>query len=300
MSEPKGFSLSVLRESLLKAKGDSSASRSRIRRLKSELIEVDSRIKDQIRQNGTLKGEVNEMKSRSENLTSDIKNKNSTLDNFMTSNCEFVKQKVVEPAEQGIAFAKDTIDCFNEIIASSYKLNMLFKRQNPEVSEAATQIDLAFPTYNPKDEESKTLEAEVLRLELELFKKQEMSREAKSIARGNRSNKGYFANISRTEWESKVDVISKLLQEESDLEAELLKLEEELARPDDVEMSAAEGNGIPVAEVVQGFEPMAPAAVQVGSFVPYTNNYSNDYWSEPAEVLEVPAQNHHPPTHNPH
>lgn len=281
MSEPKGFSLSVLRESLLKAKGDSSASRSRIRRLKNELLEVDNRIKDQIRQNGTLSGEVNEMKSRTENLSSDIKNKNSTLDNFMTSNCEFVKQKVVEPAEQGIAFAKETIDCFNEIIASSYKLNMLFKRQNPEVSEASTQIDLAFPMYTPKDEESRNLEAEVLRSELELFKKQEMLREAKSIARGNKSNKGYFANVARSEWESKVDAISKLLQEESDLEAELLKIEEEISRPNDVEMMAADGNDVPVAEVVPGFEPMAPAAVAVGgeegSFVPYTNNYSNDY-----------------------
>lgn len=281
MSEPKGFSLSVLRESLLKAKGDSTASRSRIRRLKSELIEVDNRIKDQIRQNGTLHGEVNEMKSRTENLFTDIKNKNSTLDNFMTSNCEFVKQKVVEPAEQGISFARDTIECFNEIIASSYKLNMLFKRQNPEVSEASTQIDLAFQLHSPKDEESKQLEAEVLRLELELFKKQEMLREAKSIARGNKSNKGYFANVSKAEWESKVEVISKLLQEESDLEAELLKIEEELNRPNDVEMITAEGNGIPVAEVVPGFEPMAPAAVAVGgedgNFTSYTNTFNNDY-----------------------
>lgn len=280
MSEPKGFSLSVLRESLLKAKGDSSASRSRIRRLKNELIEVDNRIKDQVRQNGTLNGEVSEMKSRTENLSSDIKNKNNTLDNFMISNCEFVKQKVVEPAEQGIAFAKDTIECFNEIIASSYKLNMLFKRQNPEVSEASTQIDLAFPMHNPKDEESRQLEAEVLRLELELFKKQEMLREAKSIARGNKSNKGYFANVARSEWESKVDVISKLLQEESELEVELQKIEEEMSKPEDVEM-VTDGNEVPVAEVVPGFEPLAPAAVQVGgadgSFTPYANNYSNDY-----------------------
>lgn len=281
MSEPKGFSLSVLRESLLKAKSDSSASRSRIRRLKSELIEVDNRIKDQIRQNSSLNGEVSEMKSRTENLSSDIKNKNNTLDDFMVSNCEFVKQKVVEPAEKGIACAKDTIESFNEIIASSYKLNMLFKRQNPEVSETSTQIDLAFPMYSPKDEESKQLDAEVLRLELELFKKQEMLREAKSIARGNKSNRGYFANVARAEWESKVDVISKLLQEESDLEAELQKIEDEINRPDDVEM-VTDGNEVPVAEVVPGFEPMAPSAVHVGgehdgSFTPYANNYSNDY-----------------------
>lgn len=279
MSEPKGFSLSVLRESLLKAKSDSCASRSRIRRLKSELIEVDNRIKDQIRQNGLLKSEVNEMKLRSENLISDIKNKNSTLDNFMTSNCDFVKQKVVEPAEEGINFAKETIECFNEIIASSYKLNMLFKRQNPEVAEASTQIDLPFPIHTPKDEESRQFEAEVLRLELELFKKQEMLREAKSIARGNRSNKGHFANVSKSEWESKVEVIAKLMQEESDLDAELSRIEEELSRPNDVEMTTTV---LPVPEVVPGFEPMPPTAVAVGGedlsgYTSFSNNYSNDY-----------------------
>lgn len=283
MSEPKGFSLSVLRESLLKAKSDSCASRSRIRRLKRELVEVDSRIKDQIRQNGVLKGEVNEMKSRSDNLVSDMKNKNSTLDNFMRSNCEFVKQKVVEPAEQGIDFAKETIQCFNEIIASSYKLNMLFKRQNPEVAEASTQIDLPFPVHLPKDEESKQFETEVLRLELELFKKQEMLREAKSIARGNRSNKGYFANVSKPEWESKVEVIAKLMQEESDLDSELSRIEELLNKPDDVEMVSSD---LPVAEVVPGFEPMPPTAVAVtvavggedlSGFTPFGNNFSNDY-----------------------
>lgn len=227
-TEPKGFSLSVLRESLLKAQSDSSVARRRIRRLRSEVVEVDKRIKDQSRQNTSLRNEVTEMKNRAESLQADIKGKNAQLDQLTAANCEFVKVKVVEPAEQGIAFANETIECFNEIIASSYKLNLLFKRENPEKTDAQTQLDLPFPLYSDLSEEDQNQADEVLRLQNEIFKKQEVIREAKNIARGNKSSSRMFASIGKLEWDEKVAAIHKLEEEEKQLELEIQNLENEI------------------------------------------------------------------------
>lgn len=280
MSESKGFTLGVLRESLLKCKSDQSSTRGRIKRMTSEIDEVVKRIEEQNNANTNLKSELTSMKKRRDDLNDDILKTNQYLDNLTKTNCDFIKEKVVNPAEDGIVVAKESIECFREIIDSSYKLNVLFKREHPEKSNASTQVDWPFPNKKPTDEQDKALLSEVLRLQKELFRKQEVLRDAKSIARGNKSSKGNFVTMSRGDWDEKVRHVQRLRQEEQDLEKELNDLENPGRSPDlqinpdgsisvpvamETEDGAADGDHPAVVVVQQDADwmPPPPAAVPV-------------------------------------
>ena len=272
----KGFTLGVLRESLLKCKQDSGSTRGRIRRMATEVTEVDKRIHEQSNSNVNLKAELGSMKKRRDDLNDDILKTNKYLDNLTKANCDFIKEKVVVPAEHGINVAKESIDCFREIIDSSYKLNMLFRREHPEKGEASTQINRPFPSRPPVNETERQLLKEVVKLERELYKKQEQMRDAKSIARGNKSNRGNFVSFNRADLDEKRHMLQRLKEEEEELERELDLLEHpDKAQGDQLNPDASlavpmeeGGDGPAVASVLSqdpAWMPPPPQAVPVGS-----------------------------------
>lgn len=274
LNESKGFTLGVLRESLLKCKSDQSSTRGRIKRMASEIDEVESRIKEQNNANSNLKSELVSMKKRRDDLNEDILKTNQYLDTLTKTNCDFIKEKVVNPAEDGIVVARESIECFREIIDSSYKLNMLFKREHPEKADAGTQVNWSFPAKKPTDDRDKGLLADVIRLQKELFRKQDVLRDAKSIARGNKSTKGNFVTMSKSDWDEKERLVQRLRQEEEDLLKELDLLENPDKRSDiqinedgsvSVAMDTEDAGGDHPAVVVvqQDWMPPPPAAVPV-------------------------------------
>ena len=246
MSDSKGFTLGVLRESLLKCKSDSGSTRSRIKRMTSEIDEVTNRIVDQNNANTQLKSEIVSMKKRRDDLNEDILKTNRYLDNLTKTNCDFIKEKVVNPAEDGIVVARESIECFREIIDSSYKLNMLFKREHPEKTDAGTQVNWSFPNKKPAEEADRALLVEVMKLQKELYKKQDVLRDARSIARGNKTNKGNFINISKSDWDEKVNMVERLKQEEADLVKELDLLENPDKRVPDLQINPDGSISVPV------------------------------------------------------
>ena len=281
----KGFSLGVLKELLLKCKTDCTATRSRIKRCISEIDEVSKRIIQQDNQNAHLKTEVESMKKRRDELNEDITSTNQYLDDLTKTNCDFIKEKVVNPAEEGINVAKESIDCFREIIDSSYKLNMLFKRSHPERKDAEQQVNWPFKEENMSEEDTRVLE-ETLSLEKELFHRQDVLRDCKSIARGNKSTKGYFISMSRSEWEEKKMLVQRLVEEYNDLEKELASYDNPSAIPAvNLQMNSDGTYSLPSGSAVDSFQadyaPAAPHAVHVGDeempYQPTFGNYSAGY-----------------------
>lgn len=249
-----------------------------------EMEEVAKRTVDQSSQNIHLKTEVESMKKRRDELNEDISSTNQYLDHLTKTNCDFIKEKVVNPAEEGITVAKESIDCFREIIDSSYKLNMLFKRAHPEKKDAEQQVSWPFKVTEPSEDEQKVLE-DTLSLEKDLFKRQDLLREAKSIARGNKSTKNYFVNISRGDWEEKKSLVDRLLQEEADLEKELASLENSEVPVADLQMNADGTYSLPSekgtgSQLPDWMAPVAPQAVPVEEEMPFQpsfGNFSADY-----------------------
>ena len=267
----KGFTLSALKESLLKCKSDSSSTRGRIKRCLVETKEVTQRIIDQNTQNVQLKSEVENMKKRRDELNEDITSTNQYLDHLTKSNCDFIKEKVVDPAEEGINVAKESIDCFREIIDSSYKLNKLFKRAHPEKKDADSQVNWPFKVSETTEEDQQVLE-ETLKLEKELYKRQDVLKDVKSIARGNKSVKGYFASITRREWDERKALVDRLVQEEIDLEREFAAFD----KPDATSNASYSGTENPSDWIA----PTAPQAVPVDEDMPYQpsfGTFSADY-----------------------
>src|SRR2546426_547233 len=86
------FSLGVLKESLLKCKSDSSATRGRIKRIDIEIDEVVKRTAEQNAQNEQTKIDVEDMKKRRDELTDDISQTNTYLDHLTKTNCDFIKE----------------------------------------------------------------------------------------------------------------------------------------------------------------------------------------------------------------
>ena len=273
----KGFTLSLLKESLLKCKSDSTATRERIKRCLTEMKEVTQRIVDQGQHNVHLTNEVESMKKRRDELNEDITSTNQYLDHLTKTNCDFIKEKVVNPAEEGINVAKESIDCFREIIDSSYKLNMLFKRAHPEKKDAEQQINLPYKVTEDSEEEQKLME-ETLALEKELFKRQDILRDAKSIARGNKSTKGYFISLTRSEWEERKTLVDRLLQEEAELERELAALESP-ASVSQFQLNPDKTYSDNPAANPEWIAPVAPQAVPVTTDedMPSFGNFSADY-----------------------
>ena len=255
MEDVKGFTLGVLRESLLKCKTDSTSTRARLRRMTAELEEVQQRIKDQASFNGNLKAELASMRKRRDDLQEDITKTNKYLDNLTSANRDYVKEKVVTPAEEGITVAKESIDCFREIIDSSYRLNMLFRREYPAKEEVGTQVNWPFPATKPTQSEDCEVLARVHKLERELFKKQELHREVKAIARGNKAAKGIFMSIDKSDWNERLAHIKALKEEEAELERELDLLEHpEKRRQEDTSLATS-------GEAMEADESLATAAV---------------------------------------
>jgi len=256
------FSLGVLKESLLKCKSDSSATRGRIKRIGIEIDEVVKRTAEQNAQNEQTKIDVEGMKKRRDELTDDISQTNTYLDHLTKTNCDFIKEKVVNPAKEGIQVAKESIDCFREIIESSYKLNMLFKRAHPEKRNAETQINRPYKTEVSEDDDVKEALEETFKLEKEFFKQQDVLREVRGVARGNKSNKGYFISLSRSEWEEKKNLVDRLIEEENDLKRELAALE----NSQDLDIEMGEGGdhtGSFSNHEPDWIPPLAPQAVPV-------------------------------------
>lgn len=229
MGEPtKGFSLAVLRESLFKCRGDSTATKNRIKRLKAELVEVNDRVSEQQRQNDAVQAEVTKMKVSKATLLTQIEERTAKLDKLTSQNTNFVKDKVLQPADDGISAAKDAIQAFEEIKTAGFKLQVLLQRENPEKESKETYIDL--PYEKPTDSEAELLFSKVLEREEKLFTLQKELREAQDISRGGRPKSSAFASITRTEWEKRVSEIDKIRQETAEAQAELDRIEAEEAQ----------------------------------------------------------------------
>jgi hypothetical protein len=148
---------------------------------------------------------------------------------------------------------------------------MLFKRCHPEKKDAEQQVNWGLKVKEPSEEEQRVLE-ETLQLQKDLYKKQDILRESKSIARGNKSSKGYFVNITKEEWEEKKIMINRLIEEEQDLEKELASFD----NPDANETSEEEH-----VDWMNPVAPLPPQAVPVGdeeiSFQSSFGTFSADY-----------------------
>ena len=291
MADVKGFSLNVLRESLLKCRGDSSATRARIKRLKQEVTEVMSRITEQDRQNNGISNEINKMKVSRQDLLKQIDDRTQQLDDITSKNSNFVKDKVLVPADEGIEAAKTAIGVFEEMKDAGMMLQRMLRRENPDKTEASTNVNLP---YTHKYDEEADLFYEVLKSEELLFALQKELREVKDIARGGKIKKGSpYASITKSEWDAKLDNILRLEDEAKELEKELEALEEDEkrretedeARRREIESSLEKGVGdsgdsaadivaralastdnsnVDMAESEEFFAPSGPAATQVG------------------------------------
>lgn len=142
--EPKGISLAALRESLLKCKGDSAASRDRIKRLRTEINEVSARIAEHDQENESISSEINQMRLSRDDLQKQIEERTQQLDDIIAQNKNFVKDKVVTPADEGITAAREAIAVFEEMKHAGFKLQRLLRRENPEKADASTNIDLPY------------------------------------------------------------------------------------------------------------------------------------------------------------
>jgi hypothetical protein len=160
------------------------------------------------------------------NLLSQIESQAKELDEITSKNTDFVKEKVVGPADEGIEACKKAIEAFEDIKGAGFKLQLLLRRENPEKDEKGTDVN--WPLNIPKQSLDAGGQSDVLQAQNKLFAKQKELREARDISRGSRpKSNSVFASITRSDWQKKLDDIEKLRKEAADLQEELDKLDED-------------------------------------------------------------------------
>ncbi|KAI1303672.1 hypothetical protein HDE_02103 [Halotydeus destructor] len=223
MAEPKGFSLHVLRESLIKCRGDSAASRGRIKRLKQEITDVNDRITEQEKQNAASSTEVNKMRQNKVDLIQEIAEKSTILDQIYASNTNFVKDAILIPADNGIEASRNMVVALEDMKEAAYKLQVMLRRENPEKEDKGTNIDLP---YLPRDDGHRDLEDDVLSAQIELFDLQQQLREVKDIARGQRPKpNSLFVSMTRSEWEARLEKKQRLQTEIAETLSKISEIE---------------------------------------------------------------------------
>lgn len=221
------MSLHSLRETLVKFKNDSTASRGRIKRLQSQIEELDGSIATQTKVNDGVAAEVDKLKVIRQTLLEQIDGKTKKLE----EKSSFIADKVVKPADDGIGAAKRAIEAFEEMKGVGVKLQLLLSQVNPGMEDKDTNTEVRPVTHSSKNG-GDDVRADLLATEERLLALTKEYQEAKDVSKGSRpKGNTLFEPISYSEWERKLDSIAKVRQRQVRLLAELDQIEEEKLRP---------------------------------------------------------------------